>query len=163
MRQRGFTLVELLVVVSIIAILSVIGIAIFTNTQVDARDAKRKGDLDALAQALEASYGKDTTNPQTYKLDSANFNNNKIPVDGGTLGYCFTYNTSRNLSAADVTTFRTPPAAWTAGNSCTNPTTSPVSVTSILASNSSQANIVLWRVCAVLEKTSQVVCKFSAQ
>ena len=37
----GFTLVELLVVVAIIAVLSVIGITIFTGVQKNARDARR--------------------------------------------------------------------------------------------------------------------------
>lgn len=51
--KKGFTLVELLVVISIIAILSVIGVVIFTNVQKSARDAKRRGDLKAIVNALE--------------------------------------------------------------------------------------------------------------
>lgn len=53
MKKNAFTLVELLVVISIIAILSVIGITVFTGAQKSARDAKRKGDLRAMALALE--------------------------------------------------------------------------------------------------------------
>lgn len=51
--QKAFTLVELLVVISIIAILSVIGITIFSSTQKAARDAKRRSDLKAITNALE--------------------------------------------------------------------------------------------------------------
>ncbi len=60
--HSGFTLVELLVVITIIAILSTIGITIFSGTQVAARDGKRRADVDAISNALEAHY-KDTTSP----------------------------------------------------------------------------------------------------
>ena len=52
----GFTLVELLVVMAIIAVLSGIGIISFMSSQQKARDAKRKADLRNLSGALEAFY-----------------------------------------------------------------------------------------------------------
>lgn len=51
--ERGFTLVELLVVITIIAILSVVGMAVYSTTLKSARDAKRQKDLYAISQALE--------------------------------------------------------------------------------------------------------------
>ena len=51
--KSGFTLVELLVVISIIAVLSTIGLTIFSNVQKSARDSIRKSDLRTLATALE--------------------------------------------------------------------------------------------------------------
>ncbi len=54
--KSGFTLVELLVVITIIAILSVIGVTVFTGIQKNARDTKRKGDVNAISKALEAKY-----------------------------------------------------------------------------------------------------------
>lgn len=59
-RIEGFTLVELLVVISIIAILSVAGMVVYTNVQLKARDAKRKGDIDAIAKAMEVNYNRIT-------------------------------------------------------------------------------------------------------
>lgn len=52
--SKGFTLIELMVVVTIIAFLSVIGIVAFGNAQKQARDGRRRGDIDAIAVALEA-------------------------------------------------------------------------------------------------------------
>ena len=57
-KKGGFTLVELLVVISIIAILSVIGITVFGGVQKGARDARRRADIDAISKALEVHYGK---------------------------------------------------------------------------------------------------------
>lgn len=52
-KKVGFTLIELMVVISIIAIMSVIGLTLYGNVQKSARDAKRRSDLKAIAQALE--------------------------------------------------------------------------------------------------------------
>lgn len=60
---EGFTLVELLVVISIIAILAVIGITVFSNVQKGARDARRGGDLHAISLALEQYKAANTRYP----------------------------------------------------------------------------------------------------
>ncbi len=54
--SKGFTLVELLVVIVILAILGIIAITIFSGTQAKARDAKRKEDIGSMASAMEANY-----------------------------------------------------------------------------------------------------------
>lgn len=54
-RRSGFTLIELMVVVSIIAFLAVIGVAAFSNAQAQARDGRRRADVDAIAAALESN------------------------------------------------------------------------------------------------------------
>lgn len=101
--SRGFTLVELMVAITIIAILATIGITIFSGAQKQARDSKRKQDIDSIAIALETRYNAtlnqyctgavatycapaDTwfsagTKPQDPK-DSTNYFD--LPVDGAT-------------------------------------------------------------------------------
>lgn len=52
----GFTLIELMVVISIIAFLAVIGIASFTNAQKQARNSRRQADVESIATALESNF-----------------------------------------------------------------------------------------------------------
>ncbi len=55
-QSKGFTLIEILVVMVIIGILSVIGLGSFSSSQMKGRDSKRKNDLRQLGLALEAYY-----------------------------------------------------------------------------------------------------------
>lgn len=56
MFSRGFSLVELLVVVSLISILSAAALNSYSNAAGEARDAKRVSDMEAIGQALELFY-----------------------------------------------------------------------------------------------------------
>lgn len=79
MEKKGFTLVELLVVVSIISVLAVIGLVVFGNIQKGARDARRMKDTDAVANAMEANYVQSTG---TYTaLAATMFSSGQIPQD----------------------------------------------------------------------------------
>lgn len=58
--KRAFTLVELLVVISIMAILTMVTVSQFRTARKRANDVARKGDLNAVAKALQlyfADYG----------------------------------------------------------------------------------------------------------
>lgn len=50
---KGFTFVELLVVITIISIVLAAGIVSYTTISTNSRDARRKADLEAIRQALE--------------------------------------------------------------------------------------------------------------
>ncbi len=75
----GFTLIELMVVVAIIAVLSVMGIAVFTNVQKSARDARRRSDIDAISKAWETHYS--NTSPRYSTLLGTWFSSGSIPAD----------------------------------------------------------------------------------
>ena len=51
--RRGFTLIELLVSISIISVLTAIGLANYAVSQKRARDARRQADLESVRSALE--------------------------------------------------------------------------------------------------------------
>lgn len=79
MKKSGFTLVELLVVVSIISILAVVGLVIFFGTQSRARDATRKSDLKTISEALELSFNDKTS--QYQALQPNMFAKGEVPQD----------------------------------------------------------------------------------
>lgn len=53
-RKKGFTLVELLIVIAILSILSTLGVTNFQTARIKARDLNRKSDLASIAKSLEA-------------------------------------------------------------------------------------------------------------
>lgn len=69
MNRRGFTIVELLIVLTIMGILLTLGVANLRGTQVNARDSERKTDVETIALHLETYYqsGSDTvSSPGDY-------------------------------------------------------------------------------------------------
>ncbi len=70
MKNKGFTLIELMVAISIVAILSAIGLTLFTSVQKSARSAKRMEDLHAISLALEQYKLANGSYPITTNLTS---------------------------------------------------------------------------------------------
>lgn len=53
MSRKGFTLIELMVAISIVAILATVGLVMYSNAQKLGRDSRRQQDLRSIATALE--------------------------------------------------------------------------------------------------------------
>ncbi len=60
--KKGFTIVELLIVIVVIAVLAAITVVAYNGTQMRARDSDRASDMKALASAIEL-----------YKVDNGNY------------------------------------------------------------------------------------------
>jgi len=61
--KRGFTIIELLVVISIIGLLSSMVLVSLDNARIKARDAKRQSDLSNISRALELYYSNHDSYP----------------------------------------------------------------------------------------------------
>lgn len=145
---QGFTLIELMVVITIIAVLSLIGIVAFTSVQKNARDARRRGDVDAIANALEANKG---MNGDTYStLTDSMFASGHIATESASFKekYCLYEND-------DSTTPPTPAAPWS-NSAC------PDANWHVIDNTQPTAAAKAWTICAKLE-SGQVYCRQSAQ
>lgn len=63
----GFTVVELIITMAIVAILLTLGVVNLRSTEVSGRDADRKGDISNTALFLETIYNNGTAAQPTYK------------------------------------------------------------------------------------------------
>lgn len=81
-KTQGFTLIELLVVVSIIGLLASIILVALSNGRAKARDAKRVGDVNQIAKALELYFNENFKYPtSTASVSAAGglFNSANVP------------------------------------------------------------------------------------
>lgn len=69
-RSKGFTIVELLIVIVVIAILATLVIVTFTGIQQKARDSQRQTDINALDSHIEAYYASTGNYPTLAQLTS---------------------------------------------------------------------------------------------
>jgi prepilin-type N-terminal cleavage/methylation domain-containing protein len=79
--MKGFTLIELMVVIAIIAILAALGAGFYNNFTKHVRDIKRMSDVDDIAKTLELRFDP-LTNQYPAVIDPETFfANHKFPVD----------------------------------------------------------------------------------
>ncbi len=71
--QKGFSLIELLVVATVIIVITTIGLVSFTTAGKGARDGKRKADLEAVRQALVLYKADGNTYPSGTSGNNANY------------------------------------------------------------------------------------------
>lgn len=95
MRHRGFTIVELLIVIVVIGILASITVVAYNGVQGNARDTDRLSDMDRIRDALEryrlengtypneagASWEYSTADPQNFIADLKPYLSGNTPVD----------------------------------------------------------------------------------
>jgi prepilin-type N-terminal cleavage/methylation domain-containing protein len=80
-KSKGFTIVELLIVIVVIAILATLVIVTFTGIQQKARDSKRQTDIDALDSHLEAFYADNGYYPTITDLQNNSGANNWVSTN----------------------------------------------------------------------------------
>lgn len=105
--SKGFTLVELLVVITIMVILATIGVTVFSSAQGNARDGKRVAEVNAIAKSIETSKDMTVTVPY-YKYNATQFSNDfprGVPTDpNSALSYCVSINIASTVPPANATT-----------------------------------------------------------
>lgn len=157
LKSKGFSLIEILVAVSIIAILSVIAIALFTNAQRDTRDSKRKSELDAISKTLEINKTVNGYEPAS----TSNFSGGKFPggnestaLDPQGYPYCISSN-STGTAIGDPSV-----EGWTK-----DPTAGCPNSFSLINGSNPTSGHTAWKICTLLENrgSPSLSCRTNAQ
>ncbi|OGX51723.1 MAG: hypothetical protein A3G37_03250 [Omnitrophica WOR_2 bacterium RIFCSPLOWO2_12_FULL_46_30] len=88
MKNRGFTLIELVMVIVIIGILAAVAIPRFTNLRRDAQQASCDGNTGAIRGALSAYYAKAAINP-TWDISDRGTSGFPKVISSGLFLSCF--------------------------------------------------------------------------
>jgi len=101
--RKGFSLIEILVVVAIIGVLSGIGITSYQAAIISSRDARRKADLENIRGALELYRSNNNTYPATLDTsctggasisDVTNTYLDPLPIDPGCANRYYLYSST---------------------------------------------------------------------
>jgi len=86
LKQRGFTIVELLIVIVVIGILAALVVTTFTGIQQKARNTERETDVKAIHAQLEAYYAQNGKYPTLANLNDTTFRSDNMKgLDGEAL------------------------------------------------------------------------------
>jgi len=85
---KGFSFIELIVVVTIIAVLSMVGVLSYGQAQRKSRDSRRISDLERIRMALEMARQAGTTYPASLGVLVPNYIQS-IPVNPKGVGYSY--------------------------------------------------------------------------
>lgn len=79
MKSKGFTFIELMVVITIIGVIFTTGIVTYTAVSARSRDARRKADLESVRQSLEMCRSLEGVYPSSI------YSANKLVCSSGTI------------------------------------------------------------------------------
>jgi prepilin-type N-terminal cleavage/methylation domain-containing protein len=149
--SKGFSLIELLIVISIMAILAVVSVTVYSNVQKNARNSARRADVDSIIKAIETAKNPNNSTYGAIAIDGAAFQSGSVPRDPSSdQVYCVSPTGAATSAGAALTAaFTSCPTAsgWVSINGTSY--TVPASATSV-------------RVCASLEGGNPY-CKVTVQ
>lgn len=117
-KQQGFTIVELLIVIVVIGILAALVITTFTGIQRKARDTERQTDIKALHSQLEAYYAQNGYYPALAEVNTTTLAG--LDADALTAPNSSTAIDSNASTTAKYRYAPTPGTCTTAAGDCTS-------------------------------------------
>lgn len=149
---KGFTLVELMVVIAIIAVLATVALTLFQNSQRGARNARRQADLQAMANAMETHYNSTTASgcvggvAATYcAMADQWFSQQITPTDPvSTAQYCESHSTTvGSVGVANM--------GVNATGTCNGVAAGNFTAFGLVANGAPVASTTAWKICAQIE------------
>lgn len=150
-KNLGFTLIELMVTVAIIAFLTSVGIAIYADVQTKGRNAKRQTDIDAIAKAIEI-HRADNGQYQPLNVDWFGSSGGLPLADPKGYHYCIKSN-SDGTAITNATSGSS--GNWGTDKNCTG-------YSNIIA-GAPTAGYTTWKICTLLDNGTDVYCRYNVQ
>lgn len=110
--SKGFTIVELLIVIVVIGILAAIVIVAFNGVQSRARDTERKSEIATFVKKLGVFHATNSYYPNAYQMRDASYrlatfglnDTASRPTGGSTMGYCWATSPAQYCYVPAITT-----------------------------------------------------------